>query len=119
MGEVKVKTKILMICGLFLGLAPSFVLASGTAEPETFWNLAKIQLVKPLETFPLQYEITYERLCYQNQADAHPLKFLVGNELVIGVALKSQPSMSCSGKTLEKIMLDRVSNEPQSIKFLQ
>ncbi len=58
------------------------------------WKIAKINEYKVLESWPVQYEMHFEKDC--RATEVRPIKFVQGNEVVLGVAQKVVVNAACT-----------------------
>ena len=74
---------------LFFGV----ILTSGFARADIIWHLDKIEKIDVLESSPVQYDITYELACGDQEPQA--MKFVTATETVIGMVAQQDTSVVC------------------------
>lgn len=75
-------------------IALSFAVAIPTLTfAESEWRLARVHEIQTMEIYPLSYRLTYERRC--NDLSVKPIKLVEGNQMLLGVAVKTDPTSEC------------------------
>ena len=102
-------------------LSLAFLSFSGVAAADADWKTAKVTEVKVLESFPVQYSLTFEKRC--NDTAVEGIKFVKEDEVVVGVAVKNDPTVACLMHepvvTLQTVRILGGVDDPQIVQILK
>ncbi|TVQ80278.1 MAG: hypothetical protein EA369_03025 [Bradymonadales bacterium] len=105
---------------IFMLMLSAFVPTQGFAEAE--WSAAPVHDVSILETFPVQYALSYERRC--NDVAVKPVKWVHDSEVIVGVIVKNDPSIQCWREEEQFVVIKNINiwgdrDDPQEVTVLK